>query len=357
MLDFISSAYLGLRHPARSLGPWKALTTARPAALGGALLADMAARQVAALQGREYALSGPSTLHLAVDVITAALPPGAELHWDAHLYPVLRYPVQLASRRQPLPAHDVGALTRELGENGTAPHVMVTDGYCVECGRAAPLSRYLAALEPCGGILIVDDTQAIGVFGTPGSSPFGDGGGGSPRAQNIGTGAPIIVLASLAKAFGAPMAVVSGPGRLLEPLREGGFSRQHCSPASIPAARGALRALCINEADGTTRRQRLAQSLWRFHTRCRRFGVPVRHTFHPVQSIPLGPTQDPLTVSRAARVSGLALAPCRDLIGSPLIRLVVTAQHQPEEIDEAAAILGRLLSTRPPSFGASAALH
>jgi len=344
MLDFISSAYLGLRHPGTSLGAWTTLTTARPAALGGALLADAAARQVAALQGREYGLSGPSTLHLAVDVITATLPQGAEVHWDAHLYPVLRCAIQLTSRGQCLPAHDASALIRELAGGGKASPVMVTDGYCVECGRSAPLSAYLAALQPRGGILIVDDTQAVGLFGAPGAGPFGDGGGGSPRAHSIGTAAPMIVLASLGKAFGVPMAVVSGPARLLEPLREGGFSRQHCSPPSIPAARAALRAVHANAADGALRRERLSQSLRRFRARCRQFDVPVYYAFHPVQSVCLSRTDDPLSLARAARVSGLALAPCRGLGGKPLLRLVVTAQHLPEEVDEAVAILRRLFA-------------
>src|SRR4051794_37650720 len=101
MLDFQSSAYLGLRHSSASLGEWDAMTTARPAALGGAKLADMAAVSVAQLQGRQAAFSGPSTLHLAVDLFTGGLPQRAAVYWDQHLYPVLQQAVRLSqvSRR------------------------------------------------------------------------------------------------------------------------------------------------------------------------------------------------------------------------------------------------------------------
>ena len=82
MLDFLSCAYLGLRHASSELSGWPALTTGRPAALGGAALADLAARELAHLQGMEDGIAAASTLHLAVDIFTLGLPSDAELHWD-----------------------------------------------------------------------------------------------------------------------------------------------------------------------------------------------------------------------------------------------------------------------------------
>lgn len=346
MLDFISSAYLGLRHSSRSLGEWESVTLARPAALGGARSADKAAGRVAALQGCECGISGPSTLHLAIDVFTNFLRQDIDLYWDAHLYPVLRCAIRLAARAQRLPPHDAGALAARLASRGTASPVMVTDGYCVDCGHAAPLAAYLAALEPHGGTLVVDDTQALGIFGNPGAGPFGEGGGGSPRAQEIRPGAPMLVLASLAKAFGAPMGVLSGPRRLLEGLGEDGFSRQHCSPASIPAARCAWRAVITNEIEGMSRRHDLARLLRLFRALCRQHGVPIADAFHPVQSLVLGPTDDPLDLVRAAHAAGLSLAACRGPGGASRLRLIVTARHSVDEIEAALVVLSELPLTR-----------
>lgn len=230
MLDFLSCAYLGLRHASSELSGWPALTTGRPAALGGAALADLAARELAHLQGMEDGIAAASTLHLAVDIFTLGLPSDAELHWDAHVYPVWRVALDLARRKtcMLLPPHDPDALARRLVVGGGRP-VLVTDSYCVECGRPAPLDAYLALLHRHHGLLVVDDTQGLGVFGAPGLEVFGDGGRGIPAAQGIAGDPALLLIASLAKAFSAPMAVLSGASALLAPLRNG-LSRLHSSP-------------------------------------------------------------------------------------------------------------------------------
>src|SRR5439155_1761385 len=77
-------------------------------------------------------------------------------------------------------------------------------------GRVAPLDAYLALVRRRGGLLLVDDTQALGVLGARrGTHPYGTGGGGSP-AWTGARGPGLVVVASLAKGFGVPVAVVSG---------------------------------------------------------------------------------------------------------------------------------------------------
>ena len=43
----------------------------------------------------------------------------------------------------------------------------MTDGFCPGCGRAAPLREYLESARAQRGLLVLDDTQAIGVLGRP----------------------------------------------------------------------------------------------------------------------------------------------------------------------------------------------
>src|SRR5208283_94679 len=101
--------------------------------------------------------------------------------------------------------HNLRALERELrrsGQNKFVP-LVVTDGYCTVCGRAAPLADYLDRARAFGGWLIVDDTQALGVFGRSPTSdaPYGRGGGGMIARNRIGH-PDVLVVSSLAKAFG-----------------------------------------------------------------------------------------------------------------------------------------------------------
>jgi 8-amino-7-oxononanoate synthase len=337
MLDFLSSTYLGLRHGSAELGDWPALTTGRPAVLGGAFLADLAAKEVAALQGTEDAIAAASTLHLALDVFSGLLSGDAEIYWDAHLYPVVRAALCLAGGSAVmLPPHDPDALAARLAGGVSLP-VLVTDGYCVGCGRVAPLAAYLTLLRPHRGILVVDDSQGLGVFGEPGPGAFGRGGGGTPAAQRVAGDPALLLLASLSKAFSTPMAVLSGPARLLDPVRAG-LTRVHCSPPAVPAVRAAVQALHTNERCGASLRRQLSRSLYLFRAACRERGVPLSAGFHPVQTVLLSHDTHAQQLVSAAAAAGLMIAACRTS-GAPSLRIVVTAAHTSQQIAAAAAIL------------------
>src|SRR5207244_3612424 len=156
------------------------------------------------------ALLAPSTLHLFFDVF-GALCSGQEdgagllLLWDEGSYPVARWALERAAARG-VPArgfahHQPAALQRRLQAAPGRRALVLTDGFCAGCGRAAPLTRYLELLRPCRGLLVLDDTQALGVWGTPcAGSTYGAGGGGSLRHAGVG-GPQVLWCASLAKAF------------------------------------------------------------------------------------------------------------------------------------------------------------
>jgi 8-amino-7-oxononanoate synthase len=327
MLDLRGCSYLGLRHGSVALGRWPALTTQRPAVLGGAVEADAAARAVAGLQGLGDGLAGPSTLHLAVDLFAVGLPADAVLYRDAHLYPILRNALRVAGKASvAVPPHDPAALATRLRGTRHCP-VMVTDGWCIDCGCAAPLAEYVALLRQLHGLLVVDDTQALGLFGTPGAGPFGQGGGGTLRAQALGEADPVVAVTSLAKAFAAPMAVLAGPTAVLDRVRAAGPMRIHASPPSVPVARAALRALRLNRACGTRRRAQLTRSLRLFRASCRNRGVWPAGGFHPVQTVTLPPGADVADLLRRATRQGVKLAASRIADGSTALRFVVTTGH------------------------------
>ena len=160
-----------------------------------------------------------STVHAVLDCVATLTAPGAAVLLDAGAYPMGRWGPPRPGRvvasptaiRQPRPP--AARLVR------TGPAAVVTDGFCPGCGRPAPLAAYLRVVRAHGGLLLVDDTQALGVLGRPAAGQaYGTGGGGT--AAWTGTGGPeLVVVASLAKGLGVPLAVVAGERRVVGLVR------------------------------------------------------------------------------------------------------------------------------------------
>ena len=222
-VDFTSALYLGLTHDSGSLR-WSQLTTGVPAALRRPPEAAEPELGFAALVGCERAVGLTSTLHAVWDLFGACCPRGGALLYDDAAYPVLRWGLERASHRG-LPVvgfrhHDPEALARAV--RGLPPGVrpwVVTDGFCPGCAQIAPLRAYTRLAAARGGRVVVDDTQAVGLIGggPARGQPFGIGGGGSLRHAALADPA-IVLVASLAKSFGVPMAMVAGAAAFIEPF-------------------------------------------------------------------------------------------------------------------------------------------
>src|SRR5436190_18022397 len=240
MIDFTSALYLGMRHASASLRPWTRLTTGVPAALDSPPEAEDVARRMAALQGCEAGLVGTSTLHLFWDLVLMMASSGMAIYTDKGTYPIARWGVERAAGRG-IPTstfrhHDPDALTRQLRlpSGRGLPPLVVADGICPGCGGALPIPQLLDSIRPSGGILILDDTQSLGIMGeSPNSrSPFGTGGGGSLRWHDA-AGEDVVLVASLAKGFGVPMAVLSAASDVVARFAAQSETRVHSSPPSL----------------------------------------------------------------------------------------------------------------------------
>ncbi|GAC1339009.1 MAG: hypothetical protein NVSMB18_06430 [Acetobacteraceae bacterium] len=340
MLDFTSAAYLGLRHRADWLPAWPAISEAQPAALHEAPVLARVGRDVARLQGEEDGVAGSSTLVLAMDALGPALHGLWRVLVDAGCYPLLLWAAAQRGPRAPVRVehHRPSALARAL--QGIAPGIrpiLVVDGFCVGCGRSAPLGAYAQLLARRGGRLLVDDTQALGVLGP--------GGGGTP-AQ----GAPadtVLRLASLAKAFNAPLAVLSGSRRDIAAFRRSSASRMYCSPPSMPTALAAARALALNAGVGGRLRALLRARILAFRRACAAMTVPLGPGLFPVQTV-FGPHEDAPALVAALAALGIRVFASRGFHDGerPRLRLIVTASHRPAELRQAAALLSIVLGRR-----------
>jgi len=80
---------------------------------------------------------------------------------------------------------------------------------------------------------VIDDTQALGILGAwPGpGAPYGRGGAGSPAWCGV-AGDDLARVCSLAKGFGAPLAVLAGSARVVARFEAEAATPVHCSPPS-----------------------------------------------------------------------------------------------------------------------------
>jgi len=358
MLDFTSALYLGLRHPSWCLKPWKQLTTGRPAALIAAPSHVGVAKAAASLVGCERATLGSSTLHLFWDLF-GMLREGTAIYMDAGVYPIGRWGVErAAARRIPVQIfshHDGEALRRALERSDThrpRPVVVVADGFCAGCGQPAPITAYLEIIQQRGGLLVLDDTQALGILGNSPctETPFGTGGGGSLRCHNV-SHSGVLLISSLAKAFGAPLAMLAGSDAMVRTFEAKSETRMHTSPPSRAAIHAAQRALETNHAHGDKLRQHLAQLVRRFRRRLGQIGLQTIGASFPVQT--LGPLTEinAETLHQRLLRSGIRTVLHRaHTVGKPKVSFLITAGHAPNDIDRAVDAVGHASGMRPFTY-------
>jgi len=344
MIDFSSSLYLGMNHDSAALQPWSKFTSGIPAVLGSPPGADEAASRLAALQGCQRGLLGRSTLDLFWDLLGLLAEGRNDIFFDAQTYPIARWAAERAAARgasvQTIGHHDVNMLkklARNSARRGMRP-VMIADGFCPGCGKAAPLVEYLDALRKFGGLMILDDTQALGIFGSSPTSdaPYGVGGGGTLRSSNI-AGPDVLVVSSLAKGFGAPVAVIVGSEAMVRCFEARSETRVHCSPPSIPAIRAAEHALEINREQGDLLRSRLARLVQNFRRQTMNAGIHLFGGCFPMQSLE---TVDAASVfERLVRLGINPVLRHPRSSSMPRISFIVTCKHRQIDIDRAVAAM------------------
>lgn len=333
MLDFTSALYLGMRHPSASLAPWSALTLGQPAALQEAPAAVALAARLARLQGCEAACLLPSTLHLFWDLFGLFAGEPLALLVDDGSYAIARWGAERAQALglplQPFRHGDVAALqqlARQCARRGRRP-LILADGYAPGSGQAPPLASYAALAGDAGGYLVLDDTQALGVMG--------EDGGGSARLHRL-SGEHVVIGASLAKGFGAPLAVLAGSSVLLRRFDAYSKTRVHASPPSAAVLAAARYALDINARHGDALRATLAANLRHWHAGLARAGIAVRGGMFPVQRLPgLAWLQAPL-----------ARAGVRTLAQAGGLTLLVRADHTPAQLAQVTGLLDHLVRRR-----------
>ena len=349
MPDFTSALYLGFRHPATALRPWDRLTAGHPAAFSEPTGAIKLAADLAQLQGCERSLLGTSTLHLFWDLFGLLARRPICILFDSQLYAIGRWGVERAMGLG-APAHGFAHLDPENLKQMLESHcdpgarpIAVTDGFCPDCGKPAPLPEYVEILRGLGGMLVVDDTQALGIFGhsRDARAPYGKGGGGMLRWNRI-RGPDVIVVCSLAKAFGAPVAALSGARAAVREFQKRSQTRIHCSPPSIASIRAAEHALAINRRHGDELRLWLATLVSRFRRGVEGYGITLTEGLFPVQNLNLRDRNRALHLYRRLLQRRVQAVLRKGSHGEFQLSFLINAGHTADDIDIAVEALHRI---------------
>ncbi|MBR1149667.1 aminotransferase class I/II-fold pyridoxal phosphate-dependent enzyme [Bradyrhizobium sp. JYMT SZCCT0428] len=342
MLDFTSALYLGLRHPSPSLRPWPALTTGKPAALQSSRVSAAIAGEFAALVGCERATPLASTLHLFWDLFGLLARDRVRIYMDEGSYAIARWGVERAAARgvpvREFPHRDATALSDLIKQDRRSKRrpVVVADGFCPSCGNAAPLPEFLQCVAPQQGYVVIDDTQALGVLG--------EQGGGSLRWQSVRS-PDVIVGSSLAKGFGAPMAMLAGSAGLIRRFEAESDTRVHCSPPSIATLRAAEQALDVNRSHGERLRRYLALLVCRFQAGLRAIGLVADGGPFPVQTLqPAGIAAEVLRARLLRRgIRTVVVRRCREI--ATRVAFLITALHRHSDIDMALEAIAQAMTS------------
>lgn len=280
-----------MKHGSAELLKWEQLTTGVPAALYETALSKQIGNKIAQMQGLEIGVLAPSTLHLYYDLYGFLRNQKITLFVDEKVYPVSKYGIErLMGARIPvnlfkhLSAEDLAENIRKKLQRNTIP-IVISDGWCPPCGKAAPLQEYADLVSPLNGKVIIDDTQAFGVFGTRkyGVS-YGSYGGGILKWLNVKSPC-VVTIISLAKGFGVPMAIISGKKAFITDFIKKSETRVSSSPVSMAHISAGMNALRLNHSFGEERRNRLLNNVLYVKAELHRLGLKLTRGHFPVQCI------------------------------------------------------------------------
>lgn len=193
-------------------------------------------------------------------------------------------------------------------------------------GDVAPLDRIAQITSRYGGLLIVDEAHATGVYGETGAGLI----------DSFGVRDEVLATASTCgKAFGLAGAFITGSQLVIDHLVNHARSFIY-STAPMPLLSRAIRRAIEIVRSAPERRARVAELSKRLRLRLRDLGVQTALVNSPIVSVLLGDQHRALSVSRLLWERGYdvrALRPPTVPEGTSRLRISVHSNHTPEEID------------------------
>ncbi len=231
---------------------------------------------------------------------------------------------------------DTEDLERKLAETPCAgQRFIVTDGVFSMDGDIAPLPELLKLKRKYNACLIVDDAHAVGVIGETGRG----------TAEYFHETGIDIQVGTLSKSLGAEGGYAATSKDMAAYLRN--HSRPFIFSTSIAAPTGAaaLAALRLLQREPDRFVGRLHRNTAYLKEKLAALSISVLPGDTSILPIVLGEEEKAMACAAACRAQGILLSAIRPPSvpeGTSRIRLTVTAAHTVEELELAAAVLGKV---------------
>lgn len=355
MLDFTSSLYLNIKHSSEELQSWSQLTTGVPAALYESVQNKNLANCIARMQGMEAGIIAPSTLHLYTDLYDLLSNKKITLFIDEKIYPVSKYGIEkLIINNIPVycfkhgDANHLYKLVKDKLQNHTTP-IVFTDGYCPQCGKALPLKDYSLIMQQYAGNIIVDDTQAFGIFGKRKDEfAYGYDGSGILQWLNI-TDENIITITSLAKTFGVPAAAIAGNKNFIKEFKANSKTRESSSSVSNAHLNAIQNAMFINNQTGNIRRRKLLNNVKYLKHAMPSF-LKLTNVLFPVQSIMNLDSHSARNLFDILNERNVKTVLTQDHYNKPVLTFIIRSDHSKQDIQYLTDVINKTATNFKKGF-------
>ena len=296
--------------------------------------------RLAAFKGYQAALVFPTGYQAAVGTISALVGPGDEAYLDKLDHASLIDGARLSGARVHTWPHGATAKLRRLLERApSGRRLIVTDGLFSMDGDLAPLAELGELASRFGAGLMVDEAHATGCLGARGRG----------TAELLGCEPLVAVsLGTLSKALGAQGGFIAASRTTIDWLVNRARAFIYTT-APAPAALGAaLAALDIVETE-PARRARLAERAGQLREALLAAGFDIGRSASHVVPVLLGENEAALSAAAFLAERGFHAPAVRHPTvprGAARLRLSVSSEHSPEEIDALVAALTQWRSAR-----------
>lgn len=340
LVNFGSNDYLGLAADPRIAAAVRTAldeagfgSGASPLVTGRSDLHAALERELAAFEGTEAALLFPTGYAANVGAITSLVGAGDAIYSDALNHASIIDGCRLSGAAIHVFRHrDLDHLKELLNQAGPHRRLIITDSVFSMDGGFAPLAELCSLVSFYGGMLLVDEAHATGVFGEHGRGLCEEAGVEKDVHVRVGT---------LSKALGSTGGFVAGSQRLMDWLvnRARPYVFSTAAPAAVAAA--GLKALEIVRQE-PQRRNAVRSIASEFR---QRFPPQLlTKVTSPSQIIPiiLGDPVRTMAASAELRRRGFfvpGIRPPSVPEGQSLLRISLTCLHTQEQIDGLVAAL------------------
>ena len=335
VVSFAGNDYLGLSHhpavvdAARSaLERWGAGSGASRLVTGSRPVHHELEDALAVHRGTEAAVLLPTGFAANLAVLTVFGEPGVRICSDELNHASIVDGARLARAEVTVYRHgDVDHL-RRLVDSAPGPVLVVTDTVFSMDGDHAPVADIAACCRRAGALLVLDEAHAV--LG-PDPAPHLDG------VDHVRVG-------TLSKTLGSLGGYVATSRRFADLLVNRGRPYIFTTAPTPAAAAAALAALAVHESpEGEALRRRLAGHVARLR---RALAAPgLARPASPIVPVVLGDEAVAMAASAELLRRGLwvpAIRPPTVPVGTARLRVTLSADHRPEDVDALAAALSDL---------------